>query len=252
MRNSSVYVSGLANSRQWISISDMLEVQGQDNVVAETTEALAESMRDALDLVTRDVLVAGTNVQYAGVAATRGGASGVGSGMYLSMAELREAKRTLARNNIPPIRSEGNKYVVITHPDAIFDLEAETSANGLISILSQAGPRGDNNQLFDVMFTDLPFGFRVYTTTNVRVFASLGLSGGSVYITHVLGEEAFATVKLSAMPAAIIRHERGSGGVADPLDQYSTIGWKAAHTAVITNQNAALRIEHVTSFANAA
>ena len=53
-------------------------------------------MTEALDLITRDVLVAGTTVQYAGTAGSRGG---VGSGMNLNLAEIREAKRVLARSN---------------------------------------------------------------------------------------------------------------------------------------------------------
>lgn len=43
--------------------------------------------------------------------------------MYLTLAELRAAKRTLLRNNARPVRSEGNKFVVITSPDALYDLE---------------------------------------------------------------------------------------------------------------------------------
>lgn len=235
---------------QYLHISDLAEDQSIDDVVPEYVEAFAESMRDALDLVTRDVLVAGTNVQYADIATTRGGASGVGSGMYLDLAELREAKRTLKRNNAKPVRAQGNKYVVITHPDAMFDLEGDTN---ITNIWQYAGERGMDNQLFDVSFKDLPMGFRVFETTNTRIFASLGLSGADVYATLVFGEEWYGTVKLDAMPAKIIRKERGSSGaIGDPLDQVASVGWKAAHTAVILNQALGLRIEHVTSSKNAA
>lgn len=109
---------------QVLIITDMLQLQALDDVTTETVENFAEAMVDALDLVTRDVLVAGTNVQYASTGGSRGGE---GSGMYLTLAELRAAKRTLLRNNARPIRSEDNKFVVITAPDALYDLEGDTN-----------------------------------------------------------------------------------------------------------------------------
>jgi len=60
--------------------SDMVDEQALDDVSAEAAENLGEAMTDGLDLLTRDVLVAATNRQYASIATTRGGASGVGSG----------------------------------------------------------------------------------------------------------------------------------------------------------------------------
>lgn len=93
----------------------------------------------------------------------------------------------------------------------------------------------------------------MFETTNARIFASLGLSGADVYITHVLGKEAVGTIAYESQPARIIKKERGSGGATgDPLDQVGSCGWKASHTAVILNQGNLVRIEHVSSSKNAA
>ena len=203
-------------------------------------------MRDALDLVTRDVLVGGTNVQYASTGGSRGGVAG---SMILSLTELRKAKRALKLNNARPIPSEGNKFVVICHPNAMYDLEGDSTIQ---NIWQYAGERGDANQLFDVTFKDLPFGYRLYETTNARIFAASGASVTSagyadVYATIVLGDEAYGTVKLDALPSKVIVKTRGSSGIADPLDQLSTVGWKAAHTAARLNEAMMIRIEHVVS-----
>jgi N4-gp56 family major capsid protein len=99
------------------------------------------------------------------------------------------------------------------------------------------------NQLFDVEFKDLPFGVRIYSTSLCRIFGSLGLSGADVYGNLLFGEEWYATVDLDSMPMKVIVKERGSSGVYDPLDQVGTIGWKAAHAAVILNQRLGVRIE---------
>jgi N4-gp56 family major capsid protein len=232
---------------QYLLLSDMAENQSVDDVAPEYVEAFGESMADCLDLVTRDVLVAGTNVQYASIAATRGGASGVGSGMYLTLAELREAKRTLKRNNAKGIAAADGKLVVITHPDAAFDLEGDSN---LTNVWQYAGERGQGNQLFDGSMKDLPLGFRLIESTNARIFVDAGLSAADVYTTLVLADQAYGTVKLDALPAKVITKDRGTSGVNDPLDQICSIGWKAAYTAVRLNESLLVRIEHATSSNN--
>lgn len=225
----------------YLQITDLAENQSIDDIVPELTENFSEMMTEALDLFTRDILVAGTTVQYASTAGAR---LSVGSGMYLTLAELRKAKRTLTRLNAKPMRAEGGKYVVIAHPDSLYDLEGDSN---VVTAWQNAGERGDANQIFDVAFSDLPFGFRLYVTSLARIFASLGFSGADVYATMVLAEEAYGTVKLESMPARIIRKELGSAGANDPLDQVGTVGWKAAWAAVRLNESNLLRIEHTTT-----
>jgi len=235
---------------QVLLYSDLSETQTIDDVMSEAVENLSEAMNDALDLLTRDVLSAGTNVQYAGIAATRGGASGVGSGMYLNLAELREAKRTLSNNNVKGVKSEDGLYVVITNPNAMFDLEADSNITNVFQYSHQAK---HNEELFSSTgYKDLPLGFRVFETTNTRVFAAAGLSvattAANVVATLVIGEDGYAVIDYDAFPPQIIRKERGSGGATgDPLDQIASVGWKASHAAVILDQARIVRIEHVTS-----
>src|SRR5215510_260714 len=120
---------------QVLLYSDVLDTQALDNWSMEQTDNLSEAMTDAFDLLTRDVLVAGTNRQYASIALTRGGASGVGSGMRLNLAELREAKRTLKRNNVKPVSGEDGKYVVLVHPDQMFDLESDSNITNITVVV---------------------------------------------------------------------------------------------------------------------
>lgn len=227
---------------QYLQVTDVAALQALDKVVPQYVEAFGESMADAIDLVTRDILVAGTNVQYASDAGSR---AQVGSGDYLSLAELREAKRTLLRNNVTPHPSAGGKYVVTTSPEALFDLEGDSN---ITNIWQYAGDRGmGSNQLFDTMFQDLPLGFRLFVTTNTRNFIDAGLSTADVHATLVFGEEWFGVVDYDALPAEVIVKERGSGGTSDPLNQLATVGWKASWGARILNQANGVRIEHATS-----
>jgi N4-gp56 family major capsid protein len=165
--------------------------------------------------------------------------------MYLNLAELREATRGMKRNNIKGVRSESGRFVVVTHPDAMYDLQSDPN---IINILQYSPSTDRNNDLFGPAFSDLPFGLRIFETTNARIFAAAGLSAANVYQTHVIGEEAYAVIGYQAFPPQIIRKERGSGGATgDPLDQVASIGWKASHTAVILDQARQVVIEHATS-----
>ncbi len=232
-------LASIAQYGMWIEYTDMAAEQSIDDIMAETTKNFSEAMTEALDLVTRDVMVAGTQVQYASTAVSR---VTVGSGMNLTLAELREASRTLRKQNAKMIGGEGgNKYVVLTHTDCMSDLQGDAN---IVTIWEMAGPRGmDGNQLFDAAFADLPFGFRIFDSSLSRIFASAGLSGADVYATMVIGDQFYATVDLSSMPARIITHGFGESGISDPLDQLATIGWKAAHTSAILNQTLGVRIE---------
>lgn len=220
-------------------ITDMAENQSIDAIVPELTDNYGEAMAEAIELLTRDQLVAGTQVQYASTATSR---VTVGSGMRLSMTELRKAKRTLLKQNAQTV--EDGTYLVYTHPDAIYDLEGDST---IVNFFQYAGPRDGSNELLKTAVRDIPYGMRVYNSSLARIFPSLGLSGADVYATLVFGDQWYGTIDLDALPARVIRKEIGSSGIYDPLDQAGSVGWKAAWTAVILNQNLGVRIEHTTS-----
>ena len=222
---------------QYAQITDLLDTQAFDPVVAEYVENFGEAMGDSLDQVVRDIIVAGTTIQYASTAATRTGASGVGSGMYINSAEIREAISTLKRNNAKPVAD--GKYVCVLHPDNSRDLFSDAN---IVNAFSYAAPRSDANPLFTGVLGDY-MGVRFVETTNLKIQASWGLSGADVYMVLFIGKEAYCVTELDALQARTIIHPRGSGGHTDPLEQYSTVGWKAALAAKILNNNFMVRLE---------
>lgn len=74
-------------------------------------------MGDSLDQLTRATFVGGTTVQYASTAGSRGG---VGSGMRMSSAEIREAVATLKTNDAEQF--DDGAYKAIIHPRVEGDL----------------------------------------------------------------------------------------------------------------------------------
>lgn len=218
-------------------ISDLDIEQALDPQLSEYVENFGEAMTELLDLVTRDVLVSATTLQYAN---GRANASSVISGDFLNLQELRKAKRTLKENNAKPV--EDGKFVVLAHPDTVYDLEGDSN---ITNLWQYGGAGAKQSQIFDVTFKDLPMGFRLYESSIVPISQASGY--GDIYNTWVLGQEAYGTVKLDAMPAKVITHLPGTSGVSDPLDQVATVGFKCNFAAVRLNESNMVLIKHQTS-----
>jgi len=229
-------------------VSDVLDTQAFDPIIEEYTKKMAIHMAEVLDYVVRDVVDATTTIQYADSATVVGtsGAGAVGSGNYLDAAEILEARRTLRRADAKPVVD--GKFVCIIHPDNAHDLFQDTD---IVNNFQYARERGGANPLFTGELGDW-MGVRFVETTNLKVHSSYGMSGANIYEVVMLGKEAYAITPLSAMQARTIIHPRGSGGHLDPLEQYSTIGWKAALAAVILNQNFLVMINCASSQSTAA
>ena len=233
---------------QYSQVSDMLELQSIDPVINEFVEKFGIAMAEGVDIVVRDVVDASTTVQYADAATVVGtsGAGAVGSGNYLDAAEILEARRTLRRNNAKYV--EDNKYICIVHPDNAKDLFEDPD---IFNSFKDAADRGGANPLFSGVLGDW-MGVRFVETTNLNIIASNGMSGADIYEVVMFGKEAYAVTELSAMAAKVIVHPRGTGGHTDPLEQYSTIGWKTALAAVRLNNTWLIRILCASSRSNAA
>jgi N4-gp56 family major capsid protein len=226
---------------QYTQLTDLVSTQAFDPVVAELTEAFGETMGNTLDQVVRNILVAGTTLQHFGAKGSRGDIS---SGDHINYAELREAVDTLERNNAK--RFGNGLYAGIMHPDTKRDFFADTD---ILTTLQNAGPRTGENALIRARVGEF-YGVDWVETSNARIFASEGRSGADVYATLVFGEQWYGIVDYTDPmngSAEVIVKPLGSAGTGDPLNQLSTVGWKAAIQAAILNQNFGVRMEHNTS-----
>ena len=72
-----------------------------------------------------------------------------------------------------------------------------------------------------------------------------GRDGLAVFGTLILGDGAYGVTEVTGGGLEIIETQRGSSGAADPLDQRSSVGWKAIKTAEMLIENYLVRIESV-------
>lgn len=225
---------------QYAKVSDILQTQGYDPTIAEFSDVFAISMAECLDVVVRDTLSAATTAQYADTAIQVGtsGTGSVGSGNYLDSAELLEAKRTLRRNGARP------PYVCLIHPDNTKDLMEDPDIRDDFRWTDPGAIKSGNiGQWMGINFVE---------SNNLRVRSSYGMSGADVYEVLMMGQEFYGVTDLSSQTARMIIHPLGSGGHSDPLEQYSTVGWKAALAAVILNNNFGIILYCASSRSNSA
>jgi N4-gp56 family major capsid protein len=232
----------------FIMLTDWLQITTPDPILTETSELLGDQAGQSLDVIIRDVIVAGTTVQYANGVANRGL---VTSTDKIDTAEIKLAVRTLKRNNAKRLTSMVDPdnaynttavdaaYVSIVHSDTTFDLQSEAAFVPVEKYANKAKLMpGEVGKLGEVRFIE---------TTQAKKFVGEGNGGIDVYATLVLGMNAYGVSRISGNAMKNIIKTLGSAGTEDPLDQRSTSGWKASLGVTRLNESWMLRIEHAVS-----
>ena len=221
----------------YITLSDVLLLTAIDNNLMEAIELLGDQAGRTLDTITREVLVSGTNVLYAG--GTVNARTGLTSAMKLTVMDIKKAVREL---KIGLAKKINGSYVAIIHPDCVFDLENDDE---WINASQYAG----STQIFEGEIGKL-YGVRFVESTEAKIWAKAGASNISVYATLVMGANAYGTTAVEGGGLQSIVKQLGSGGTADPLNQRATAGWKAIKTAEILYDDYIVRIESASTYSN--
>lgn len=294
----------------YATISDRLELEAVDPVIVATTEEFGAQAGDTIDTVTRNEVITGTNVIYAGSNTSR---SALDSSDVLTPTLVDQAFTFLKKMKAPKI---GNCYVAIIHPSVAYDLR---ESNDWIDVHKYAEPseifNGEIGMLHNVRFVEsteqkvwvgepltaaeanLTVKSNVSADTSVAVKEAItadeatalagrdiligtvkatiasatagaagsaaltvkeavtvtaddvvypgeaGAANAAVYATTFFGKDAWGVIEPSAESLEVIVKQRGSAGTSDPLDQRSTVGWKASHAAKILYEERLVRVE---------
>jgi len=216
-----------------------------DPILTETAEILGDQAGDSLDQLCRDVLAAGTTIQYASTATAT---NEISAAMKLTRDEVKEAVRTLRGNNAKPMTTMidpstgyntvpvGRSFVAICSEDTAFDLDDATGWIPLEKYPSKSNVMPDEiGALANVRFI---------MSTNAYVDDDAGVDSNDVHYTIVLAQNAYAQTRIGGAALQNIVKPLGSAGTADPLNQRTTSGWKAAYVAKILNENFLVVIQH--------
>lgn len=219
----------------YITLSDMVQLTAADQMLTEATRQIASQAGRTLDTITREILNAGTVVQFAaGQVASRGALyyTSASDNCNLSVDAVRRAVRFLEKQDAPRING---RYVGIVHPDCKYDLMSDPDWKDPHQYV-------DTGEIYENEIGEL-YGVRFVESSRAKVFASAGKDGADVYATLVLGENAYGVTSIQNGGLTHIVKPLGSAGSADPLNQRGSVGWKAARTAEILVPQYMVRIE---------
>ena len=222
----------VAQYGDYIVQSDVLELTSIDNTIVEATKILGRQAGLTLDTITRNVLQSGTNVFYCpkGDGTKVTSRTALDATCKLTVATIKKAVAFLKKNNAPKI---DGSYVAIVHPYAAHDLMSDPE---WIDAHKYAQPEnlyeGEIGKIASVRFVETPEAYVV----------------NGVYCTLLMGANAYGITEITGGGLQTIIKQKGSAGTADPLDQRSSIGWKAIKTAEILIDAYICRIESKSDF----
>ena len=219
----------------YVTVADMLDMTAIDPVVIVADKSIASQAGRTLDTITRDVINAGTNVQYAaGQVDSRDQLyyTDKEDNCNLTVDAVRRAVRTLEAQDAPKINGF---YAGIIHPYCKYDLMSDPN-------WKMPHTYKDTTQLYRNEIGEL-YGVRFVESSRAKVFKGEGKDGADVYATLILGDDAYGVTEVTGGGLEHFVKQRGSAGTADPIDQRSTVGWKATKTAEILVEQYMVRIE---------
>lgn len=219
----------------YVTISDMLDLTAIDPALVQATKAIASQAGRSLDTITREVLNAGTVVQYAeGQVTARNQLAYTDkeNNHNLTVAAIKQAVRFLESQDAPKINGY---YVGIIHPFCKYDLMNDPEWKKPHEYVDTANIY--QNEIGEM------YGVRFVQSSRAKKFAGAGAGGADVYSTLILGDDAYGVTEISGGGLKHIVKQHGSAGTADPLEQRATCGWKATKVAELLVQQYMVRIE---------
>ena len=230
----------------FVCLSDVLDLTAIDNNVLEATKDVGRQAGLTLDTITRNVLQSGTNVFYCpkvganGVQTPVTDRSGLDKTCTLTVDVVKKVAAMLKAANAPKIDGD---YVCILHPYVAYDIMSDPRWEEMHKYTTPENMyQGEIGRIAGVRFVETSEaavykGTENSCPTGLAVFGCLFLAQGAYGVTEVTGGGLQTIIK-----------QLGSAGTADPLDQRSTVGWKALQTAEILMEPYMVRVECCSAF----
>ncbi len=226
----------------YIEMTDVFELTAVDNTVVEATKKLADQAGRTLDTIVRNELNGGTNVMYCPIVADGSetavtSRAALAAGATLTVKQVYKAAAELKAMNAPKF---DNYYVAIIHPYVAYDL-MQDAGDRWLSVGEYSVPNGTFAGEIGCIG-----GVRFVETSEAKIFdGSTSSDGSSVFSTLILGADAYGVTDMEGGIENIIK-QKGYGN--DPLNQRSSVGWKAFKSAKRLVEEYMIRIESVSEF----
>ncbi|MBR2478921.1 MAG: N4-gp56 family major capsid protein [Clostridia bacterium] len=218
----------VAQYGDYIVQSDVLELTSIDNTIVEATKILGRQAGLTLDTIVRNVMQSGTNVFYApksdgSPVVSR---SGLDNTCVLTVDLVERVVAFLKKNNAPKINGD---FVAIIHPYTAYDLRKDP-------LWRAPHEYTDTEHIYNGELGKIS-GVRFVESSEAKVYE------GGVFGCLFMGDGAYGDTEITGGGLETIIKQKGSAGTADPLNQRSSIGWKAMKTAELLVEPYMVRVE---------
>lgn len=218
----------VAQYGNYVTLSDILDLTAIDNNVLEATKACGRQAGLTLDTITRNVLQSGTNVFFCpkadGTVVTS--RANLDKTCKLTVKMVNKVAAFLKANNAP--KFDGS-YVSIIHPFCAFDLMEDPA-------WKYPHQYQDTTNIYEGEIGKIG-GVRFVESSEAKIY------DGGVFGTLFIAEGAYGTTEITGGGLETIIKQLGSSGVADALNQRSSVGWKATAAAEILVPAYLVRVE---------
>jgi len=216
---------------QFVKTSKELQWKSINPIMDEISDELSDNAALSYDTIVRAALSGNFTDQFAGGAVSE---VTVADASVLNAAEIRKAVYSLRSSNVPGF--QGNMYKGLIHPAGHFDLQSDTDAGSWLEtskyIKNDEILRGEVGALYGVRFV-------VSTNTGTGIGAT-----DDTYHAYIFGRDAYGITELSGQGMEMIRKEPGAQDTSNPLNMFSTIGWKFVLGATVLQSVRAVQIYH--------
>lgn len=234
-------VATLSQYGDFIRLSDRLELEAIDPIINETSKLQGAQAGLTLNAITRDTLAGASSKFWANGGAARSSLTATNT---LTVDDVFKAVATLRAANVPTI---GGDYVAIIHPWVANDLMTAISSSGShvwMDVHKYAAPEnifsGEIGKLGGVRFVSSTEA-KIWNDSTCPSATSPATGYLSVFQTLFIGEGAYGVTELAGAGLEYIVKPLGYG--EDPLNQRSSLGWKAMKAAVILDQTRMVSVE---------
>ena len=208
----------------FVAVSDRLELEAYDDVIFGCSEEMGAVSGETYDTLTRNILVAGNSVAYAGGKTSR---ATLTDADVITCKLVNKTATWLKKNKAPLI---DGSYVAIIHPSVAFDLREDDEwkefhkYNAVDPIF-----KGEIGAIHGVRFVEC---------NEAKVW---DVEGKKVYATLFLGKDAYGILDPEGEGMEMIVKTKDQ--IGGPLNQFSTIGYKFCHGAKILYHERMMRLE---------
>lgn len=224
--SSTIVSATVAEYGTYTVVSSLFNMTSIDTNLKEHVEVMGQNANETLDTLIAMALSAGATAQIvSGKALTAVAATDT-----LTGAEIRKAARTIRKNKGKVFEDGFLRGIIPT--SASYDLRGNSdwlAANTYVS--TEFYKNGQVGALHGVRFVE----------SNLEVTEA---STVTIYDTFVFAKNAYGTINLAGqLDSRIYVKTPGSNDTSNPLDLYSTVGWKASFVAKVLNANWLIKIQ---------